>query len=57
MIFPDGGAKFSVTIRTAQLIDDELIYWAGGGIVAASDPHKEVAETTLKAQVFLESLS
>jgi anthranilate/para-aminobenzoate synthase component I len=31
-------------------------YWAGGGIVAASDSDRELAETELKAQVFLRAL-
>jgi isochorismate synthase EntC len=31
-------------------------YWAGGGIVEASDPDREVAETELKAKVFLDAV-
>jgi isochorismate synthase EntC len=32
-------------------------YWAGGGIVEASDPDREVAETELKAKVFLDAVA
>ncbi len=56
-----GGCSLAVAIRTA-VIEDELdgrrsvSYFAGGGIVEASDPDRETAETELKAQVFLRAL-
>ena len=34
----------------------QVDYFAGGGIVADSDPAREVAETELKARMFLRSL-
>jgi anthranilate/para-aminobenzoate synthase component I len=51
-----GGISLAVTIRTAHVRGDELLYWAGGGIVWGSDPARECAETELKAQVFLNAL-
>lgn len=50
-----GGASFAVAIRTAQLSQGVLDYFAGGGIVDASDVTREVDETALKALVFTES--
>lgn len=48
-----GSAGLSVAIRTATLRDGRAVYGAGGGIVADSDPHDEVAETLDKAVPFL----
>jgi para-aminobenzoate synthetase component 1 len=48
-----GSAGLSVAIRTATLRDGVAVYGAGGGIVADSDPHDEVAETLDKAVAFL----
>ena len=50
-----GGVSFAVAIRTAQLADGVLDYFAGGGIVDASVVAREVEETALKALVFTES--
>jgi anthranilate/para-aminobenzoate synthase component I len=52
-----GGLSLAVAIRTAILESDTLRYFAGGGIVEASDIEREVAETELKAAVFLAALS
>lgn len=52
-----GNASFSVAIRTARVRGTECDYFAGGGIVAASDPAREVAETELKARAFLDALA
>jgi anthranilate/para-aminobenzoate synthase component I len=57
LVARNGSADFSVAIRTAQIADGEVAYHAGGGIVAASDPDREVAETELKARVFLDALA
>ena len=38
-----------MAIRTALVHSDAMHYFAGGGLVAASDPEREVAETELKA--------
>jgi anthranilate/para-aminobenzoate synthase component I len=48
-----GGLSLSVAIRSAVVYDDQVEYFAGGGIVWGSDPARELAETELKAQVFL----
>jgi anthranilate/para-aminobenzoate synthase component I len=45
----DGAVTLSMAIRTAVLRGDEGEYWAGGGIVADSDPAREVEETRWKA--------
>ena len=51
-----GGASFAVAIRTAVARRGEIEYLAGGGLVEASIPEKEIAETELKAEVFLKAL-
>jgi anthranilate/para-aminobenzoate synthase component I len=51
-----GGCSFAVAIRTAVVHAGEVEYFAGGGIVAASDPARETAETELKARAFLRAL-
>ncbi|MCB9707631.1 MAG: anthranilate synthase component I family protein [Myxococcales bacterium] len=57
IVFPDKQATFAVGIRTAVIDGEVAEYWAGGGIVAESDPKKELAETTLKARIFTEALA
>ncbi|MEM9073523.1 MAG: anthranilate synthase component I family protein [Myxococcota bacterium] len=51
-----GGANFAVAIRTAVVRDQRVRYFAGGGLVWPSVAAKEVAETELKARVFLDAL-
>ena len=46
-----GGLSLAVAIRTAILEGEALRYFAGGGIVEASQPERELRETELKAQV------
>jgi para-aminobenzoate synthetase component 1 len=53
----EGGLSLAVAIRTAIVRDGRVYYWAGGGIVDASDPAAEVAETELKARVFLDAIA
>jgi para-aminobenzoate synthetase component 1 len=50
-----GGISLAVAIRTAIIEGDQLRYFAGGGIVEASDPGRELRETELKAQVLLDA--
>lgn len=50
-----GGLSLAVAIRTAVVREGTAHYFAGGGIVEASDPAREVAETELKARVFLDA--
>jgi para-aminobenzoate synthetase len=51
-----GGLSLAVAIRTAVIADGEVVYGSGGGIVEASDPERELAETELKAQALREAL-
>ncbi|MDR2379203.1 MAG: isochorismate synthase [Bifidobacteriaceae bacterium] len=46
----DGAGEWGIALRCAQLDADrrEARLWAGGGIVAASDPDAELAETEAK---------
>jgi anthranilate/para-aminobenzoate synthase component I len=50
-----GGLSLAVAIRTALVQGGEVSYFAGGGLVSASDPEREIAETELKAKVFLDA--
>jgi anthranilate/para-aminobenzoate synthase component I len=52
-----GGARFAVAIRTAEVRAGEVVYHAGGGLVSASVPAREVAETELKARAFLDAIA
>lgn len=45
----DGGLELAMAIRTVSWCGDEAHYFAGGGIVADSDPDREVSETLWKA--------
>jgi len=53
-----GNGTFAVTIRCAVLSDDRLsaTLFAGGGIVAESEPLAELAETQAKFQAMLSAL-
>ncbi len=53
----DGRTTFNISIRTAVLDADGLCYWAGGGIVADSDPEREYAETNLKTEALVRALA
>jgi para-aminobenzoate synthetase component 1 len=52
-----GRARFNIAIRTATLSPHGMRYWAGGGIVADSDPDREYAETWLKAESLTQALT
>ena len=54
----NGQGTFAVTIRCAELTDDRRIarLFAGGGIVAESDPYSELAETQAKFQAMLSAI-
>lgn len=45
----DGAVVLAMAIRTVVLAGTEGEYWTGGGIVADSDPQREVEETRWKA--------
>ncbi|MBK8258754.1 MAG: anthranilate synthase component I family protein [Polyangiaceae bacterium] len=49
MVRHDGGMVLSMAIRTVVLAGNEGEYWTGGGIVADSDPERELLETRWKA--------
>ena len=53
-----GQGTFAVTIRCAEITDDRRIarLFAGGGIVADSDPYSELAETQAKFQAMLSAI-
>ncbi len=51
----DGSLALAVAIRTAQIAGDQITYFAGGGIVEASVPEREVDETELKAKVLFDA--
>ncbi len=52
----NGEGAFAVALRSALLRDREALLYAGAGIVAGSDPDRELAEAELKLQPLLEAL-
>lgn len=54
----EGNGTFAVTIRCAELSDDRRTarLFAGGGIVAESNPYAELAETQAKFQAMLSAI-
>ncbi len=52
----DGNSEFIVGIRSALINGDRARLYAGAGIVAGSDPDKELAEIQLKLQALLKAL-
>jgi anthranilate synthase component 1 len=52
----DGSCDFNILIRTIVLQDDQFHFSAGSGIVADSDPARELDETRAKARGMLLSL-
>jgi anthranilate synthase component 1 len=52
----DGSGDFNILIRTLSLHGDALEFRAGAGIVADSDPARELAETRAKARGLLLAL-
>jgi anthranilate synthase component 1 len=51
----DGSLALSVAIRVAQIAERRVTYFAGGGIVEASDAERECDETELKARVLFDA--
>jgi anthranilate/para-aminobenzoate synthase component I len=49
----DGTLELGMAIRTLTVREGRGHYWAGGGIVADSDPEREVQETLWKAEALL----
>ena len=52
----EGNCEFIVGIRSALIENNQARLYAGAGIVAGSDPYKELAEIELKFQVLLKAL-
>ncbi|MEC4819518.1 MAG: isochorismate synthase [Scytonema sp. PMC 1069.18] len=52
----EGNCEFIVGIRSALIDGDRARLYAGAGIVAGSDPDKELAEVQLKLQALLKAL-
>lgn len=52
-----GVATFALGIRSALVTPDEVVAWAGAGIVRGSDPEAEWRETHLKLAVVREALA
>ncbi len=52
----EGNCEFIVGIRSALIENNHARLYAGAGIVAGSDPYKELAEIELKFQVLLRAL-
>jgi isochorismate synthase len=52
-----GNGDWVVGLRSATLAGSTATIWAGAGIVAASDPEAELAETTVKLAPVFEGLS
>lgn len=52
----DGNGELAVAIRSGVFAGNRAYLWAGAGIVAGSDPDRELAETDLKFRVMLGAL-
>jgi salicylate biosynthesis isochorismate synthase/menaquinone-specific isochorismate synthase len=52
----DGDGELAVAIRSGVLVGQRAHLWAGAGIVAGSDPDRELAETDLKLRAMLGAL-
>jgi isochorismate synthase EntC len=52
----DGNGEFAVAIRAGVLAGNRAHLWAGAGIVAGSDPARELAETEIKLRAILGAL-
>jgi len=52
----DGNGELAVAIRSGVLAGERAHLWAGAGIVAGSDPDRELAETELKLRAMLGAL-
>lgn len=53
----DGNGELAVAIRSGVLVGNRAHLWAGAGIVAGSDPDRELAETELKLRAMLGALA
>ena len=51
----DGDGEWAIALRCAQVDGETVTAYAGAGIVAGSDPARELAETALKLRPILEA--
>lgn len=56
-IHPDGDFDLCMPIRTAQIQDGRLTYWAGGGITRRSEAAREWEELHLKTRALTQIMS
>jgi isochorismate synthase len=52
----DGNGEWAVTIRCADIGSDDVTLYAGAGIVAGSQPERELAETSAKMRTMLAAM-
>jgi menaquinone-specific isochorismate synthase len=52
----DGNGELAIAIRSGVLTANRAHLWAGAGIVAGSDPDRELAETEIKLRAMLGAL-
>jgi isochorismate synthase len=52
----DGNGELAIAIRSGVLAGNRAHLWAGAGIVAGSDPDRELAETEIKLRAMLGAL-
>ncbi|HWL90723.1 MAG TPA: isochorismate synthase [Actinomycetota bacterium] len=52
----DGDGEWAIALRCAELRGDRAVLYAGAGIVADSDPGRELDETERKFRAFLDAL-
>ncbi|MDX2087232.1 MAG: isochorismate synthase [Kofleriaceae bacterium] len=52
----DGNGELAVALRSGVIEGDRAHLWAGAGIVAGSDPDRELAETEIKLRAMLGAL-
>jgi isochorismate synthase len=52
----DGDGEWAIALRCAELRGDRAVLYAGAGIVAGSEPEKELDETERKFRAFLDAL-
>jgi isochorismate synthase len=53
---PNGDGQWAVAIRCAEVTDSTLCLYSGAGIMPASQPHLELAETSAKFQTLLRAM-
>jgi isochorismate synthase len=52
----EGDGEWAIALRCAELRGDRAILYAGAGIVAGSEPDRELDETERKFRAFLDAL-